>query len=224
MVALGASQFHDLIRIQIEIATQVILDGPLEDFVFIGAVAQSFSNNVVFSLAFVVDSLMNVVDESTARAYVKIPYVAGLLFFREGPAAIAALKKLRMRPDVVIVHGCGINHPRFVGLASHIGVALNISTIGVSKTTLCGEYVEPDQTCRCVPLKFKGRQLGFVLKTVMGAKPIFISPGHRVSLPDALEVVQRSMLSQRLPEPLRLAQINARQARFKFVEVNQHNA
>jgi deoxyribonuclease V len=72
------------------------------------------------------------------RAQKTTPYIAGLLFFREGPAAIVALKKLRAKPDALIVQGCGINHPRFAGFASHLGVVLNASTIGVFKTTLSG--------------------------------------------------------------------------------------
>ena len=214
MVAQDATKFQDLLKIQTDIATQVVLDAPAGDYTSIGAVAQSCSNDVVFSSAIVLDALMNVVEVSTASAKITMPYIAGLLFFREGPAAIAALKKLCSKPDVLIVHGCGINHPRFAGFASHLGVILNISTIGVSKTTLCGEYVEPDEVCRCVPLKFKSRQLGFVLKTTIGTKPIFISPGHLTSLKNALQVVQRCVINHRLPDPLRLAHIKARKARF----------
>lgn len=214
MVAQDPTALQDLLRIQTAVATRVVLDGPLVDYALIGAVVQSCSNEVVFSSAIVVDALMNVVEISTASAKITTPYIAGLLFFREGYAAIAALKKLCSKPDVLIVHGCGINHPRFAGFASHLGVVLNTSTIGVSKTTLCGEYVEPDEACRCVPLKFKSRQLGFVLKTTIGTKPIFISPGHLVSLKKALQDVQRCVINHRLPEPLRLAHIKARQARF----------
>jgi deoxyribonuclease V len=215
MVAQDATQFQDLLRLQTAIAAQVVLGDPLGDFASIGAVAQSFSNDVVFSSAIVIDALMNVIEESIASAKITMPYTAGLLFFSEGPGAIAALKKLRAKPDVLIVHGCGINHPRFAGFASHLGVVLNAPTIGVSKTTLCGEYVEPDQACYCVPLKFRGQQLGFVLKTMIGAKPIFISPGHRISPQYALRVVQQCIINHRLPEPLRLAHIKARQARFR---------
>jgi deoxyribonuclease V len=223
MVVRDATQFQDLRRIQTDIATQVVLNDPPGDLASIGAVAQSFSNDVVFSSAIIVDACMNVIDESISSAKTTMPYIAGLLFFREGSAAIAALKKLRTKPDVLIVHGCGINHPRFAGFASHLGVVLNASTIGVSKTTLCGEYVAPDQACSCVPLKFKNRQLGFVLKTMIGAKPIFISPGHRISLQNALQVTQRCVINHRLPEPLRLAHIKARQARFRALNVNQHS-
>lgn len=214
MVAQDQTKFQDLLKIQTAVAAQVVLDDPHGDYALIGAVAQSCSDEVVFSSAIVVDALMDIVEVSTASAKITMPYIAGLLFFREGPAAIAALKKLCSKPDVLIVHGCGINHPRFAGFASHLGVILNISTIGVSKTTLCGEYVEPDEVCRCVPLKFKSRQLGFVLKTTIGTKPIFISPGHLTSLKNALQVVQRCVINHRLPDPLRLAHIKARKARF----------
>ena len=215
MVAQDATQFQDLLRLQTAIVARVVLDDPSGNFLSIGAVAQSFSNDVVFSSAVVVDALMNVIEESIASAKVTMPYIAGLLFFRERPAAIAALKELRAKLDVLIVHGRSINHPRFAGFALHLGVVLNASTIGVSKTMLCGEYVEPDQACHCVPLKFRGRQLGFVLKTMIGTKPIFISPGHRISLQYALRVVLQCVINHRLPEPLRLAHIKVRQARFR---------
>jgi deoxyribonuclease V len=224
MVAQDATLFQDLLRLQTAIATQVVLDDLPGDFASIGAVAQSFSNDV-FSppSAIIVDALMNIIDESIAIARITMPYIARLLFFREGPVAIAALKKLRTKPDVLIVHGCGINHPRFAGFASHLGVVLNIPTIGVPKTTLCGEYVAPYKAYSYVPLKFKSLQLGFVLTTMIGTKPIFVSPGHRISLKCALRVVQRCVTNHRLPEPLRLAHIKARQAKVKGLGVNQHS-
>ena len=210
MVAQDASRFQDLRRIQTNVAQQVVLGGPAGAVTSIGAVAQSFADDLAFSCAILIDASMNVIDEATAIAKTTVPYLPGLLFFREGLVAIAAVKKLCIRPDVLIVAGCGINHPRFTGFASHLGVELNLSTIGVSQKTLCGDYVEPDEACRCTRLTFKGRLLGFVLKTVTGARPIFISPGHRISLQGALEVVTRCVANHRLPEPLRLAHIKAR--------------
>jgi deoxyribonuclease V len=162
MVAHDVIRFQDLLRIQTNIAKQVVLEGPAGEVTSIGAVAQSFADDLAFSSAILVDALMNVIDESTAIAKTTVPYMPGLLFFREGPAAMAAVKKLRIQPDVLIVHGCGINHPRFAGLVLHVGVKLNTSTVGVSKKTLCGDYVETDEACRCTPLTFKGRTLGFV--------------------------------------------------------------
>lgn len=126
---------------------------------------------------------------------------------------IATVEKLRRRPDALIVHGCGINHPRFAGLASHVGVILNTSTVGVSKKALCGKYVEPAQAGHPTALTFNGKPLGFVLKTVARTKPIFISPGNCISLQGALRIVQHCVVNHRLPEPLRLAHIKARHLR-----------
>jgi deoxyribonuclease V len=211
-----ASEFNALRQVQTNIAKQVVLEDPASEVASIGAVAQSFDESLVFSSAVVVDTLMNVIDESASITKTAMPYVPGLLFFREGPAVIATVEKLRRRPDVLIVHGCGINHPRFAGLASHVGVILNTSTVGVSKKALCGKYVEPAQAGRPTALTFNGKPLGFVLKTVAGTKPIFISPGNRISLQGALRIVQHCVVNHRLPEPLRLAHIKARHLRSEM--------
>jgi deoxyribonuclease V len=105
MVAQDASRFQDLRRIQTNVAQQVVLGGPAGAVTSIGAVAQSFADNLAFSCAILVDKSMNVIDEATAIAKTTVPYLPGLLFFREGPAAKAAVKKLCIRPDVLIVSG-----------------------------------------------------------------------------------------------------------------------
>ena len=215
MAANDASEFHALFEIQTTIAKQVVLEDPTSDVASIGAVAQSFDEDLVFSSAVVVDTLMNIIDQSESIAKTAMPYIPGLLFFREGPAVIATLKKLHRRPDVLIVNGCGINHPRFAGLASHVGVILDTATVGVSKETLCGDYVEPDRAGHATALAFKGAALGFVLKPMADLKPIFISPGNQISVQGALRVVRRCIGNHRLPEPLRLAQIKARHLRSK---------
>jgi deoxyribonuclease V len=216
VAANNASEFQALREIQTNIAKQVVLEDPSSEVASIGAVAQSFDKNIVFSSAVVVDTLMHVIDESASVVRAALPYVPGMLFFREGPAAIATVEKLHRRPDVLIVHGCGINHPRFAGLASHVGVILDMSTVGVSKKALCGDYVEPDRAGRSTTLTFKGKPLGFTLKPVAGSKPIFISPGNRISLQGALHVVEHCIVNHRLPEPLRLAHIKARHLRSEM--------
>jgi len=119
--------------VQTTIAKQVVLEDLVDEVASIGAVAQSCDEPLIFSSAVVVDTLMNVIDEATSVATAVVPSVPGLLFFHEGPAVIATVEKLRRLPDVLIVHGCGINHPRFAGLASHVGVILDTPTVGVSK-------------------------------------------------------------------------------------------
>jgi deoxyribonuclease V len=213
MVIHDANEFSALRQIQINIAKQVVLEDPATDFTLIGAVAQSFDDDRIFSSAVIVDADLKVIDESASITKTDMPYIPGLLFFHEGPAAIATIEKLHRRPDVIIVHGCGINHPRFAGLASHIGVILDMATVGVSKKALCGDYVEPDRVGCATTLTFKGAALGFVLKPMVDSKPIFISPGNNISLHGALRVVRHCMMSHRLPEPLRLAQIKAKRRR-----------
>jgi deoxyribonuclease V len=213
MAATEEKELEALRRTQNDIAKKVILEDPLGQVVSIGAVAQSSAAGLIFSSAVVVNSQMNIIDESSAVAETRVPYVPGLLFFREGPALMAAVEKLHIEPDALIIHGCGINHPRFAGLASHVGVTLDLPTVGVSKRPLCGDYVEPHRAGSFTTLTFEGKLLGFVLKTGIKTKPIFISPGNRMSLLGALRLVRRCTWVHRLPEPLRLAHVKVRHLR-----------
>jgi len=134
------------------------------------------------------------------------PYIPGLLAFREIPAILAALTQLQNVPDLLMVDGQGIAHPRRMGIAAHLGVLLNMPSIGVAKSRLTGKYEMPgsnkgDHTS----LMDKEEQIGYVLRSRDGVNPLFISPGHRVSLSTALEVTQRCLTRYRLPEPTRLA-------------------
>ena len=133
MAVKDTNEFHALRQKQTTIAKQVVLEDLVSEVTSIGVVAQSGDEALIFFSAVVVDALMNVIDESTSIATAAVPYVPGLLFFHEGPAVIATVKKLRRLPDVLLVNGCGINYPRFAGLASHVGVILDMPTVGVSK-------------------------------------------------------------------------------------------
>jgi deoxyribonuclease V len=217
MASTEEKELEGLRKMQKDIAKKVILEDPVGQIALIGAVAQSSDAGRVFSSAVVVDSQMNIVDEASAVAEMHVPYVRGFLFFCEGPALIAAVQKLHAQPDALLVHGCGINHPRFAGLASHVGVLLNLSTVGVSRRPLCGDYVEPLRVGTFTALTFKGKILGFVLKTGIRTKPIFISPGNRVSLFGALRLVRRCTGVHRLPEPLQVAHARARYLRSKML-------
>jgi deoxyribonuclease V len=213
MAATEENELDVLRRTQRHISKRVILEDPPGQIASIGAVAQSSAGGCIFSSAVVVDSQMSVIDESSSVAEACVPYVPGFLFFREGPVLMAAVEKLRIRPDALIIHGCGINHPQFAGFASHVGVLLQLSTIGVSKRPLCGEYAEPRLPGSFTTLTSEGKLLGFVLKTGINIKPIFVSPGNRMSLFGALHLVKRCTRQHRLPEPLRLAHVKARHLR-----------
>jgi deoxyribonuclease V len=134
------------------------------------------------------------------------PYVPGLLSFREAPAVLDALRRLYPAPDLLLVDGQGVAHPRRFGIASHIGVLADIPTIGVAKSRLVGSYEEPaPERGAWAPLRHRGERIGAVLRTRTGKRPVFVSVGHRVGLETAIDFVLRCAPRYRLPEPIRHA-------------------
>ncbi len=145
-------------------------------------------------------------DYSMARYPAPLPYVPGFLSFREGPAIIAALESLRERPDMLIFDGQGIAHPRRLGIASHIGVLSDIPSIGCAKSLLIGRHAPlPDIRGSWVPLLDHNEIIGAALRTRSGAKPVYISAGHRVSLESAIDIIMACTTRYRLPETTRAA-------------------
>ncbi|MCW2249193.1 deoxyribonuclease V [Azospirillum fermentarium] len=136
----------------------------------------------------------------------RFPYVPGFLSFREVPAMAAALALLPVPPDLVVVDGQGIAHPRRFGLASHLGVVTGLPTIGVAKSRLVGRYEEPGPERGAVsPMFHRKEMVGVALRTRPGTRPVFVSAGHRVGLESAVELVLRFSPRWRLSEPIRLA-------------------
>ena len=146
------------------------------------------------------------IEIRTAISNATFPYIPGLLSFREIPVLLLALEQLTYEPDIIIVDGQGIAHPRRFGLASHLGVLCNKPTIGVAKTRLIGNYQPvPDETGMWQPLIDQNEMIGAVLRTRQGVKPIFVSVGHRISLHSAIQVITSCVKNYRLPEPTRIA-------------------
>jgi deoxyribonuclease V len=146
------------------------------------------------------------VRDSCAIEKIRFPYIPGLLTFREGPAVIEAIRKLRVMPDVVIVDGQGIAHPLGIGIASHIGVLLNLPSLGCAKSRLVGEYREPGaKKGDWSPLVHRGREAGAVLRTRDHVKPVFVSPGHLIDVRSSIRIVLDCLSVFRLPEPIRRA-------------------
>ena len=138
------------------------------------------------------------------------PYIPGLLSFREAPLLLAAFEKLTVTPDLVLVDGQGIAHPRRIGLASHLGLFLEKPTIGCAKSRLCGGHQAPgDEPGSYVELVDNGEIIGAALRTRRGVKPVFVSIGHKVDLPAAIHWVLACCRGYRLPEPARLAHLAA---------------
>jgi deoxyribonuclease V len=132
--------------------------------------------------------------------------VPGLLTFREAPLILAAFEKLKVAPDLVIVDGQGIAHPRRIGLASHLGLCLGLPTIGCAKSRLCGEHEMPGfEAGSYAELRDNGEVIGVVLRTRAGVKPVYVSIGHLIDLPSAVRTVLDCCRGYRLPEPTRLA-------------------
>jgi len=152
-----------------------------------------------------------VVEEAHAAARPGMPYVSGLLSFRELPVELAALRRLRGTPQVLLVDGQGVAHPRRLGIASHLGLFLDVPTVGVGKSRLCGAHEDPARERGSeAPLHDGPERLGSVLRTRAGVKPIFVSVGHRVGLRAAVRAVLRATPRFRLPEPIRQADARSR--------------
>ena len=146
------------------------------------------------------------IEQQLAWRPVRFPYVPGLLSFREAPAALAALRKLRCEPDVFMFDAQGIAHPRRLGLAAHVGLLIDRPSLGCAKSLLCGDYDEPPrQAGRHSPLVHRNETIGAVLRTCTDIKPVFVSVGHRLTLTDAVRIVMQCVTRYRLPEPARLA-------------------
>lgn len=155
-----------------------------------------------------------VVERVVARATVTFPYVPGLLSFREIPPLLAAFRKLKCTPDVIVLDGQGRAHPRRFGLACHLGIWINRPTVGCAKSRLIGEFEEPGpEEGSTSPLVDRGEVVGTVYRTRTKVKPVFVSAGHRIDLAGAVEVVRRTRSGYRMPVPTRLAHIAANEAR-----------
>lgn len=145
-------------------------------------------------------------EQAIARRPTRFPYVPGFLSFREAPAVLAALEKLRMKPDLLLCDGQGMAHPRRFGIACHLGLLTDTPSIGVAKSRLIGMHeAVPEEKGGWTPLLDDGETIGAVLRTRTGVKPVYVSIGHRISLETAIDYVLRCVTRYRLPETTRLA-------------------
>lgn len=146
------------------------------------------------------------VEERVVEQPVTFPYIPGLLSFREAPVGLAAIRSLEIRPDLLLVDGQGLAHPRRCGIACHLGLLLDLPTIGCAKSILTGQAEEPGPNPGdWTPLVNRGEIIGAALRTRPKTKPIYVSIGHRISLASAIELVSQCGRGYRLPEPTRLA-------------------
>lgn len=146
------------------------------------------------------------IETASATRKVTFPYIPGLLSFREAPVCIAAAEKIRNQPDIFMIDGQGIAHPRRLGLAAHLGLFFNKPTIGCAKSRLTGKFEEPPlEKGKYTPLKDGDEVIGAVVRTRSNVKPVFISVGHKCLLKNAITITLACTTKYRLPEPTRLA-------------------
>ncbi len=158
------------------------------------------------------------IEESTAAGKAGFPYIPGLLSFREAPILLRAFKKLKNTPDVILFDGQGIAHPRYFGLASHMGLILDRPSVGCAKSRLVGEY-------DCVKnvaggysrLFYKDKVVGAVLRTKVNTNPIFVSAGHKTNLRFAIRIALKTCRGYRIPEPIRQAHLLVNRVRRESV-------
>jgi len=149
---------------------------------------------------------LQLVEEATAAGVCPFPYRTGLLSFREVPILTEAFRRLKSRPEVVLVDGQGLAHPRGLGLASHLGLVLAVPTIGVAKSRLVGAGPMPELAAGAVsPLIYQEKMVGLILRTRKGVKPLYLSPGHLITLEESREITLGCVTKYRIPQPLRRA-------------------
>lgn len=195
---------------QLKLAKLVIIEDKFSNIDTVGGCDQAFFDNKIISAIVICDyKTMNVLEKQYSVVKARVPYIPGYLSYREGPAIIKTYKKLKKRPDILLFDSNGILHKLRIGMASHVGVLLDQVTTGVAKHLLCG--------------KVKGKRIfvndemrGFILKTKKSYRPLYVSPGHKVSLKTSLKIVKHCLRNHKLPEPLRFAHLYANEVKEKY--------
>jgi deoxyribonuclease V len=202
--------------IQVCLSKKIILEDRLPQKIrSVGGVDVSYVGNVGVGAVTVVDyESLELLEAQVATCEVKIPYIPTLLSFRELPPAMAAIRKLKIQPDVFLVDAQGWAHPFRCGFASHLGLALGKPTVGAAKSRLIGMLTEKDSRTLLVD---EGEVIGEVITTKPGAKPVYVSIGHMVSLETAVKIVCHCS-KNRIPEPLLQAHNLATKTRLTLSE------
>ncbi|MFW0930338.1 MAG: deoxyribonuclease V [Providencia rettgeri] len=194
---------------QTDQASQIILHDEMLHPKWVGGADVGFEQQGTVTRAVIVVlswPQLELVEYQIARVPTQLPYIPGLLSFREVPGLMAAWGKIQHKPELVLVDGQGIAHPRRFGVACHFGLQANVATIGVAKSRLCGDDVvlseEPESCC---PLMMGENQLGWVLRSKKRCKPLYVSPGHKIGFSSSLTWVKQCLRGYKLPEPTRFA-------------------
>ena len=200
-------------QIQLSLAQRVVVENGVINPHLVAGIdiacpdAQGVARGAVVVLSY---PELSIVEIEIAQGKITMPYIPGLLSFRESPLILDACERLSNIPDLVLIDGQGIAHPRRLGLASHVGLFLDLPTIGCAKSILCGRH-QPlsEEAGSHAELLDKGELIGAALRTKSGVKPIYVSVGHKIDLASALRWAINCCRGYRLPEPTRLAHLAA---------------
>lgn len=199
----------EAVAIQKELRHRLVLHDDFGEVQTIAGIDVSYDIKRKLSLAFIVTmqpGSLTPIHSVRAAQPTAFPYIPGLLSFREIPVILDALAKLPEPPDLLMVDGQGIAHPRRMGIAAHLGGLVDIPSIGVAKSRLTGSYEEPEPAKGSwTPLMDKSERIGTVLRSRDHVRPLFISPGHRISQQSAVDFTLACLTRYRLPEPTRIA-------------------
>ena len=199
---------------QINMTKKVVLNDTFEKIGTVAGVDVAYSDDNAYGTWVVFDyNTKRIINEKTVKTKIDFPYISTYLSFREYPVIEKTVKSLSEKPTILMIDGNGVLHPFGIGIASHAGVLLDIPTIGVAKNLLCGtpEFI-PKKQGDFSRIVYKKRMIGFCLKSSKNAKPVFVSPGHKISFETSLEVVKR-FCKYRIPEPIRMADIIGKRMR-----------
>ena len=193
-------QLEGLIEEQLRLVKHVLLYDAFGKINYVGGVDCAYADDMIIGGIVLVNlATLKPVEYAYSVQKLDFPYIPGFLAYREAKAMAAAIEKVRDKVDVLMIDGFGINHPRRCGIATYLGLRLDMPTIGVGKSFLCGEIREDDFVYQ------NEERVGKLLFSATSKKPVYVSPGHKISLDTSVELVEKCMAGHRLPEPTRLA-------------------
>ncbi|MGN7787255.1 deoxyribonuclease V [Niabella sp. 22666] len=229
MLSINPDQYDQLtaseaVALQKELRTKINLSALQTPIRLIGGADISFNKfeeTVYAGIIILKYPGMIPVDRVSIVATTQFPYISGLLAFREIPALLKAWNKLDQKPDIMVLDGQGIAHERRLGIATHFGLLTDTPSVGCAKTRLTGTYTEPaDIPFAESPLFHKNERIGTVLRTKIKCNPVFVSPGHKVSIDQSVDIIKNCTRKYRIPEPTRLAHLLVNEIRIQHKENN----
>lgn len=215
------TNIDELTTVQKKLREQVQLIRPPSDISVIAGCDSAFMGDTILSI-FVTFSYPDLTELEVQchSAPTTLPYIPGFLAFREIPNLMTTYQQLTTKPDLIMVDGQGILHPRRMGIATHLGILTNTPTIGVAKKKLVGSYIPPGETKgEYTPIHHQQEHVGYVLRSKDRVKPIFISPGHLCDHESALDITLKTLRKHKLPEPTRIADLYSKNYKSKLEDL-----